>query len=88
MIKSKRAVGPLTEVGLSSLHLYHMAYFTDCHLTEYLLAWAGLNQNTNHLLNESLKSLYQAQAWGNETVQICIMVSEHLYIQLLPFANI
>ncbi len=74
-MKSKFEIGPFLELGLSSLHLYHTAYFTDCHLTEYLLTWSAIHQDTNQLLIETLKSLYQAQSWGNETVQICVMVS-------------
>ena len=74
----KGAIGSLAEIGLSSLHLYQMIYFTDSHLTEYLLSWYGLNQDTGKLQSEALKSLYLAQAWGNEavqTLQTSIMVS-------------
>ena len=84
MTNLKGMIGPLVEVGLSSLQLYHMAYFTDSHLTEYLLAWSGLNQNTNQLISETLKSIYHAQAWGNETVQICVMVS----LYMLPSSHL
>lgn len=78
--KVKGALGALTEAGLASLHLYHTIYFTDSHLTEYLLAWSVLNQNTNKLQTETLKSLYHTQPWGNEAVQICVMVSAILFL--------
>jgi hypothetical protein len=86
--KSKCLISPLLEVGLASLDLYHMAYFSDSHLTEYLLSWTGIRQDTHQLLNETLKSLYQAQAWGNETVQICVMVSAKKFKMHVLFASI
>lgn len=86
MMNTNNSIGPLAECGLASLQLYHNAYFIDSNLTEYLLSWYGISsQDVKRMINDTLKSLYQAQAWGNETVQICVMVSMlrvccHVYV--------
>jgi len=68
------SIGPYAEAGLASIHLYHVVYFTDSHLTECLLAWVALHQDTSRLLVETLKALYTAQGWGNESLQICTTI--------------
>lgn len=74
LMNCNNSIGPLAECGLSSLQLYHNAYFIDSNLTEYLLTWYGIYRpNLKMMINDTLKSLYQAQSWGNETVQICVM---------------
>lgn len=74
MMNPNNSIGALAECGLASLQLYHNVYFVDSNLTEYLLSWYGLHQqDLKRMINDTLRSLYQAQAWGNETVQICVM---------------
>lgn len=73
-------LGQLAELGLSSFSLYYVAYCTNEHLGEYILASFSKGRDVDSLIFETLKSLYNSQSgWaGNEVMQACIMVSHVL----------
>ena len=80
--RPKVQLSPLVAAGLSSLKFYQITYYSDTHLTELFLAWSCLNKNTDKLLLETLKCLYDAQPYGNEAFQINIMVSTFIYVSM------
>ena len=69
-------LGKLADSALSSFYLYQLAYCTNEHIAEYILAWSTYGQDSNILLIDTLRSLRRAQPnWGgNEVIQACIMV--------------
>lgn len=71
-------LGYLAGIGLSQLELYSIAYYSNSHLAEYMLAMSVLGHSIDltTILIESLRALFHSQTgWGgNESASVVLMV--------------